>query len=82
MASAGLRCAAARVRRRGRGPGRGLLLFRWICALHDFGKATPMFQARFPESTRRVRDAGLTYHVRASEGNTGYRHERAGPPSA
>ncbi|WP_324794478.1 CRISPR-associated endonuclease Cas3'' [Streptomyces cyaneofuscatus] len=59
-------------------PGRGIRLFRWICALHDFGKATPMFQARFPSYTRQVLDAGLEYDAGVHERNTGYRHERAG----
>ncbi|WP_434795247.1 CRISPR-associated endonuclease Cas3'' [Streptomyces albidoflavus] len=60
------------------GQGRGLILFRWICALHDFGKIAPLFQARFPEYAAAVRRAGLTIEGIFSESNSGYRHERAG----
>ncbi|MGW4454925.1 CRISPR-associated endonuclease Cas3'' [Streptomyces albidoflavus] len=60
------------------GEGRGLVLFRWVCALHDFGKIAPLFQARFPEYAAAVRRAGLTIEGTFTESNSGYRHERAG----
>ncbi|MEV0846275.1 CRISPR-associated endonuclease Cas3'' [Streptomyces sp. NPDC049954] len=59
-------------------PGRGALLFRWICGLHDFGKATPLFQAWFPEYTRHVAAAGLKFDPRFSERGKAFPHERAG----
>lgn len=59
------------------GDGRGRALFRWICALHDLGKASPAFQARFPRHTRTVLAAGLTYDTAFTE-KRGWRHERIG----
>ncbi|WP_407560046.1 CRISPR-associated endonuclease Cas3'' [Streptomyces sp. 184] len=58
--------------------GRGIVLFRWICAHHDFGKATPGYQARFPGDTQKVLQVGLEYDRRFADEDLGYRHERAG----
>ncbi|MFP3119493.1 CRISPR-associated endonuclease Cas3'' [Streptomyces koyangensis] len=61
------------------GRGRGLVLFRWICALHDFGKIAPLFQGRFPpDYPEVVRRAGLTCDETFNEKNASYGHERAG----
>ncbi|MFI1829683.1 CRISPR-associated helicase Cas3' [Streptomyces sp. NPDC020412] len=59
------------------GPGRGRELLKWICGVHDLGKATPAFQLRLKDHRHEVREAGLTWHHDIAKRHP-WRHERAG----
>ncbi|MEU9609805.1 CRISPR-associated helicase Cas3' [Streptomyces sp. NPDC048057] len=59
------------------GPDRGRELVKWICGIHDLGKATPAFQLRLKDYRREVRNAGLHWHDDLAKRHP-WRHERAG----
>ncbi|WP_329129122.1 CRISPR-associated helicase Cas3' [Streptomyces caniferus] len=59
------------------GPGRGRGLFIWLCGMHDYGKATPVFQRRWRPGAEAVRAAGLRWHEPTAE-RFAWHHGRAG----
>ncbi|MEU5977416.1 CRISPR-associated helicase Cas3' [Streptomyces sp. NPDC047315] len=61
----------------GGGPDSGRELLKWICGVHDLGKATPAFQLRLDDYRGEVQDAGLTWRDGLAKRHP-WRHERAG----
>lgn len=58
--------------------GRGRDLFRWLCGLHDVGKASPAFQLQQRDLAQRVAATGLTFPPLRRSASQDWRHDRAG----
>lgn len=52
-------------------------MFIWLCGMHDYGKATPVFQRRWRPGAEAVRAAGLRWHEPTAE-RFAWHHGRAG----
>ena len=58
--------------------GDGQRFFMWLCGIHDWGKATPAFQAQHAGLAARVRAAGLGWSDPSVGVARRWRHEKAG----
>jgi CRISPR-associated endonuclease/helicase Cas3 len=62
----------------GGGDADGRRLFMWLCGIHDWGKATPAFQAQSADEAACVRSSGLVWDAADLRRAGSWRHDPAG----